>query len=161
MRATIIKETTATAISARNESIEKIEVLGQRPVAHFKREMYQAQKLFLKNYNNLTTEKKFKTKCFYYMPAGTRLRERTCEARFQRAKLSVMTRDAPLAGWRGPLRADGGVALRDTLKEYQQDMIKVVLANPELRKQLSAYATSVALFRKKHQEKLDESWAWN
>ncbi|NQZ22661.1 MAG: hypothetical protein HRT53_11455 [Colwellia sp.] len=76
-------------------------------------------------------------------------------------KRSEMTRDQKFHSGIRLTKTSLEVELRDTRKEYQQDMIKVVLANPELRKQLSAYATSVALFRKKHQEKLDESWAWN
>ena len=155
------QETTETEISTKNQSIEKIEVLGQRPVSYFKREMFRAQKLFLKNYNNLTTNSEFKTRCFHYMPKGTLLRQRTCEARFVRTKRAQLTQDAVRRRLGFPSNAEIEASLRETQKEYKQDMIKVIIANPELRQHLSAYAASVALFRKKRQEKHDKAWTWN
>ena len=144
-------EEASTGVASNDETIEDNVVVGQKSLAEWRRDVFQAEEDFYSLYNKLNDEKEYDVRCFYEKPTGTNIKNHVCRARF-------VTK--AYAGHARRNRNDlSRIANQDAIPvpaektaRFQEKMETLIAANPELQAALVQYNTLRAQFMAKREE---------
>lgn len=146
---------------AEAQSLERIEVLGERPVSYYKKQLKNAQRAFFDEYNNFAGEDDFKIECEFRKKSFSNYQTQECEPKFVSKLLFEGTQEAFSMGSRRdvedmlariPSKRKMELVIAQRRKQQLEDMAQQIQAHPSL---LAAYQKMV--FAKSSLEQAKES----
>ena len=144
-------EEASTGMASNDETIDDIVDVGQKSLAEWRRNVFQAEEEFYSVYNKLNDDKEYDVRCFYERPTGTRVKNHVCRAKFV---TKAYARHA--ARNRNDLsrvaNQDADSVLAEKTATYQEKLETLIDANPELQAALVRYNTLRAQFMAKREE---------
>ncbi|BDX06024.1 hypothetical protein [Planctobacterium marinum] len=132
----------------KDNSEERIEVLGQRTPTHYYKAMRRAEIDLYDQVNKMLTNDKYKISCeretYSVARNATRLKKKYCLPKFVRERMGEETRKALEDGVEPPTLEQVELMVADEQEEALNAVAKVIEENPKLLELLIKYHTSAA-----------------
>ena len=149
----------------KNEPMEVITVIGQKPLLYFKRQMIAQEKAFYKIFNSLISDSKFHIRCHRdpsvegVMQKGSNIKKKYCAPKFVVKREPGEYDSALLSPTRLEINKSGNERYKKRVAKEQVELMKEVEqlleTNSTLREQLVKYAEAKDLYETKRAEKFD------
>ncbi|MFT5924880.1 MAG: hypothetical protein ACI9LE_001880 [Paraglaciecola sp.] len=148
------KEQTPASVTSTtlSDDIEIIDVVGERPLLYFKKEVGKAELDFYDTFNILAKEKKFIVRCRREKRLGSNISSKVCHPQFVLDRMAQETQDALQTGAPFPSWDDIEFAVREEQAESIAYVEKLVKENPQLLNKLIALNDKQSKYEAKKNE---------
>ncbi|WP_296048633.1 hypothetical protein [uncultured Alteromonas sp.] len=137
------------------EDIEIVDVVGQRPLSYYRKQLVETELAFYDMYNALTDVKEFKIRCRIEKPSGSHIARKVCYPQYELSAIAHETQIAMIPkaqdtrGIIEPLPTSSGVRelVKNEKKAATEHLIKLLTENPGLREQYQALIADMTRFK--------------
>lgn len=144
----------------KQDDIEVVDVVGQRPLSYYRKQLLETELAFYDMYNALTDEKEFKIRCRIEKPSGSHIARKVCYPQYELSALAYETQIAMIPkaqetrGIIEPLPTSAGVKelVKNEKKAATEHLIKLLTENPELLEQYQELIADMARFKQAKNE---------
>jgi hypothetical protein len=139
----------AAARAAATEELDEFVVQGKK-LYQMRKDIIDAEKLFISAYNELNTDKDFDLSCSMYTPTGTHISSFVCKpAFFARAQ-----EDEASNAIGGYFALDAQIVWLERQDEYRKHALAVINSHPELLRLIRNREKLEEIFYKSRQERM-------
>lgn len=139
-----------------SEDVEVVDVVGQRPLSHYRKQLVETELAFYDMYNALTDVKEFKIRCRTEKPSGSHIARKVCYPQYELNAIAFETQIAMIPkaqdtrGIIEPLPTTTGVRelVTDEKADATEYLIKLLRENPELLAQYKKLIASMVEYQK-------------
>ncbi|MDY6926571.1 MAG: hypothetical protein SWN10_05680 [Pseudomonadota bacterium] len=140
--------------------IEVVDVVGQRPLSYYRKQLVETELAFYDMYNALTDQKEFKIRCRIEKPSGSHIARKVCYPQYELTAIAYETQIAMIPkaqetrGIIEPLPTSSGVKVlvNNEKRAATEHLIKLLTENPELLEQYQALITDMKNFKQAKSE---------
>ncbi len=137
--------------TTQEKDIEKISVVGKRPLTSLRLEMRKAKEDFYSVYNQHVSDSSYKVICKKSRLFGSNVKKVVCTPKYFSDKKSEMTRLGYKFGSLETLNdKDVAFAVKEIRKKAMEEIIALINSNEDVRKKYEKYSSSKQLFEKSH-----------
>ncbi|MBR9792609.1 MAG: hypothetical protein GYB58_12755 [Gammaproteobacteria bacterium] len=145
----------------KSDDIEVVDVVGQRPLSYYRKQLLETELAFYDMYNALTDEKEFKIRCRIEKPSGSHIARKVCYPQYELSALAYETQIAMIPkaqetrGIIEPLPTSAGVKelVKNEKKAATEHLMKLLTENPELLEQYQDLIADMARFKQAKNER--------
>ena len=148
----------------KQDEIEVVDVVGQRPLSYYRKQLVETELAFYDMYNALTDQEELKIRCRIEKPSGSHIARKVCYPQYELSALAYETQIAMIPkaqdtrGIIEPLPTSAGVRelVKNEKRAATEHLIKLLTENPELLEQYQDLIADMARF-KQAKNKLQQS----
>ncbi len=148
----------------KHDEIEVVDVVGQRPLSYYRKQLVETELAFYDMYNALTDQKELKIRCRIEKPSGSHIARKVCYPQYELSAIAYETQIAMIPkaqdtrGIIEPLPTSSGVRelVKSEKRAATEHLIKLLTENPELLEQYQDLVADMARF-KQAKNKLQQS----
>jgi|TARA_B100001057_G_scaffold355996_1_gene358025 hypothetical protein len=137
-----------------------VDVVGQRPLSYYRKQLVETELAFYDMYNALTDQKEFKIRCRIEKPSGSHIARKVCYPQYELTAIAYETQIAMIPkaqetrGIIEPLPTSSGVKVlvNNEKRAATEHLIKLLTENPELLEQYQALITDMKNFKQAKSE---------
>lgn len=138
-----------------SEDVEVVDVVGQRPLSHYRKQLVETELAFYDMYNALTDVKEFKIRCRTEKPSGSHIARKVCYPQYElnaiafETQLAMIPKAQDTRGIIEPLPTT--TRIRELVTDEKADateyLIKLLRENPELLAQYKKLIASMVEYQ--------------
>lgn len=148
----------------KQDEIEVVDVVGQRPLSYYRKQLVETELAFYDMYNALTDQKELKIRCRIEKPSGSHIARKVCYPQYELSAIAYETQIAMIPkaqdtrGVIEPLPTSAGVKelVKNEKRAATEHLLKLLTENPELLEQYQYLVADMARF-KQAKNKLQQS----
>ena len=137
------------------EDIEVVDVIGQRPLSYYRKQLVQTEMAFYDMYNALADVKEFKIRCRTEKPSGSHIARKVCYPQYELNAIAFETQIAMIPkaqdtrGIIEPLPTSTGIRelVSDKKADATEYLLKLLKDNPELLAQFNKLTESMVEYQ--------------
>ena len=144
----------------KQDDIEVVDVVGQRPLSYYRKQLVETELAFYDMYNALTDQKELKIRCRIEKPSGSHIARKVCYPQYELSAMAYETQIAMIPkaqdtrGIIEPLPTSSGVRelVKSEKRAATEHLIKLLTENPELLEQYQELITDMKKFKQAKNE---------